>query len=298
MAPRLKPYSGHDDLVAIEKLASRLWPLGLHPGGLAWMLAYTDKPVTVAYEGDVLVGYGVVEDPGVLWTLVDPTSTDVAREIVSWFVGVVPDGHLHVDVVDGNDVLQAALTEHGFVRQQDARPVYLMRRAAGAPRTSLSDYTVRSVRDDELAERVKVHRRAWKPSEIPWADGRAPADPEATSSFTMKKYEAVRSVRLYDDELDLVAVAPDGSFGGCCIVWLDPDLGIAEIEPLGVDPAHRRRGVAGALCDEAVERVAERGGKEVIIHSGPNEAYPAPPGAYAKAGFDPVDRGRSYTLTR
>lgn len=286
------------DLDPCERLASRLWPLGLHPGGLAWMIAYTDKKIAVAYVGDELVAYGVCEDGGILWALADPVYPEAAQEIVSWFMKVVDDPVLTVEVADGNDVVKEALTRKGFLRQEDARPMYIMRRPAGAPRTSSSDYDVRSVRPDELAERVEVHRRAWKPSTLPWADGRPPADPNATSSFTMKKYESVRSTRLYAEEFDLVAVAPDGSFAGCCIAWFDPDIGVTEIEPLGVDPAHRKRGVAGALCDEVVVRVGERGGREVIIHSGPNESYPAPPGAYAKAGFQPVDRGRPYVLDR
>ena len=297
MSYELRPYT-RADLDSCERLASRLWPLGLHPGGLAWMIADTDKDIAVVCDGDDLVGYGVCEDPGILWVQADPSRADVAEALVGWFVDVADDRELSVDVVDGNDVVKNALTQHRFIRQEDRRPVYLMRREAGAPRTSACDYLVRSVRSDVLAERVEVHRRAWKPSTLPWADGRSLADPTATSTFTMRRYEAVRGTRLYDEELDLVAVAPDGSFAGCCIAWFDPVIGVAEIEPLGVDPAHRNRGVAGALCDEAVARVGDRGGREVIIHSGPNEAYPAPPGAYAKAGFEPVDRGRTYLLRR
>lgn len=262
------------------------------------MIADTDKDIAVVYARDELVGYGVCEEPGILWLQADLARADVAEVIVEWFVGVVDDRELVVDVVDGNDHIKNALTKRGFIGQQDGRPVYIMRRPAGAPRMSSCDYTVRSVLSAELAERVEVHRRAWKPSTLPWADGRPPADPEATSNFTMKRYEPVRATRLYDQELDLVAVAPDGSFAGCCIVWFDPDIGVAEIEPLGVVPAHRKRGVAGALCDEAVARVGDRGGREVVIHTGPNDAYPAPPGAYAKAGFEPVDRGRTYVLHR
>jgi GNAT superfamily N-acetyltransferase len=297
MALQLRPYT-RADLDSCERLASRLWPLGLHPGGLAWMIGDTDKDIAVVYDGDELVGYGVCEDPGILWAQADLSRADAAEAIVRWFVEVSDDRELVMDVVDGNDAVKNALTQHGFVRQ-DSRPVYIMRREAGAPRTSACDYPVRSVRSDELAERVEVHRRAWKPSTLPWADGRPPADPDATSSFNIRRYEAVRGTRLYDEELDLVAVAPDGSFAGCCIAWFDPDIGVAEIEPMGVDPAHRNRGVAGALCDEAIARVGDRGGHEVIIHSAPkNEAYPAPPGAYAKAGFEPVDRGRTYVLRR
>lgn len=297
MGFELKSYAP-GDLDACVRLASRLWPLGLHPGGLAWMIAYTDKKITVAYDGTELLGYGVIEDGEFLWPATDPDRPDVADAIVGWFMDSAEGSSLLVEVADGNEVIRDALTSRGFSRQEDGRPMYIMRRDAGAPRTTASAYSARSVRDDEFPERVDVHRRAWKPSSIPWADGRPVADAAAESSFTMEKYEAVRGTRLYDQQLDIVAVAPDGSLAGCCIAWYDPDIGVAEIEPLGVDPAHRNRGAAGVMCDEVVSRVGELGGREVIIHSGPNEAYPAPPGAYAKAGFVPVDRGRPYVLER
>lgn len=40
---------------------------------------------------------------------------------------------------------------------------------------------------------------------------------------------------------------------------------------------HRRKGLAGALCYEAVARVARRGGSEVFINTGPRTAYPHRP---------------------
>jgi GNAT superfamily N-acetyltransferase len=151
---------------------------------------------------------------------------------------------------------------------------------------------VRSVRPDEVAARVEAHRAAWRPPDMPWPTARlAEIDPAATSSFTEEKYARCRATWLYDAELDLVAVAPDGSFAANCLAWLDPSTGVAEIEPLGVHPAHRRRGLAGALCQEVARRVTDRGGREVFINTGPNEAYPAPPAAYAKAGFRTVRRG-------
>jgi GNAT superfamily N-acetyltransferase len=80
----------------------------------------------------------------------------------------------------------------------------------------------------------------------------------------------------------------------CCIVWWDPAIGVAEVEPLGVVPAHRRLGLAGVLCMEAAARVEARGGHTVYINSSPDPAYPAPNAAYAAAGFRLVERGRTF----
>lgn len=72
----------------------------------------------------------------------------------------------------------------------------------------------------------------------------------------------MRKAWLYDPALDLVAVADadrDGRFAACCIAWFDPATGVCEIEPLGVAPKHRRRGLAVALCLEVANLVADAG---------------------------------------
>ena len=103
---------------------------------------------------------------------------------------------------------------------------------------------------------------------------------------------------LYDPELDLVVVAPDGSLAGCCLAWYDATTGVAGIEPLGVVPEHRGRGLAGMLCLEAAERVRRTGGREMFINTGPRVEYPAPGRAYARAGFETFSRARTYLLRR
>ncbi|MGH9106102.1 MAG: GNAT family N-acetyltransferase [Acidimicrobiales bacterium] len=110
----------------------------------------------------------------------------------------------------------------------------------------------------------------------------------------MDFYDHVRSTWLYDPSLDLVVQAPDASLAACCIVWWDPAIGVAEIEPLGVVPAHRRLGLAGALCIEAAAQVGARGGHTVYINSSPDPAYPAPNATYAAVGFELVERGRAF----
>lgn len=117
-----------------------------------------------------------------------------------------------------------------------------------------------------------------------------------SSSFTLETYRNVQSTNLYDIGLDLVAVAPDGTLAGCCIGWFDPATGWAEIEPLGVVPGHRRRGLAVAMCAEIARRVSLSEGQHVFINTGASDTYPAPCQAYTKAGFVPFIR--SATLNR
>jgi GNAT superfamily N-acetyltransferase len=289
------------DLVRMQRLASRLWPLGFHPGGLAWAVA-TDQfghEVLLFGDGEDVVGFAGTDQERLLGQA-DSARPDVARAIVEWFVEQDPSGRMRVGVVDADVVFRTALESAGFARLEDEKPMHMMRRDSSVEVTPPSPgYAVRGVAPHETAARTAVHREAWNPHALPWhPDHRPDYPPEAASTYGETHYARVRAAPLYDPDLDLVAVAEDGTFAGCCIVWLDPVIGSAEIEPLGVVPAHRRRGVAGALCDEATRRVAAKGGHEVIINAGPNAAYPAPAGAYAKAGFRSIDRGRMYALRR
>jgi GNAT superfamily N-acetyltransferase len=232
--------------------------------------------------------------PGELLAQVDPKRPDVADVAVDWLLQRPASSRLTIEVYDGDVTLEHALRRRGF--DDGGLPIAGMLRGVEAGHAHLVDgYTVRNVRDDELDERVTVHRAAWKPASLPWSDGR-PVDPAAESSFTSAGYAAVRDTWLYDPALDLVVEAADGSLAGCCIAWFDPAIGVAEIEPLGVVPEHRRHGLAVALCLAVVDLVRARGGRQVFINTGVREEYPAPSAAYAKAGFVEVRRGTSYVL--
>lgn len=295
---RARAVDGRGDITALQRLASRLWPAGWHPGGLGWALArgqLADEVVVFGGTSDV-EGWAArsVHEPGELLAQVDPSHPDVADLVVRWLVEAVGDVRATIEVHDGDATLAAALRRIGFARQRGARVIGMFRPVEEAD-PGAAGYSVRSVRDDELAARVEVHRAAWKPSSMPWADGRQTV-PGAESSFTEAAYEAVLSTWLYRQDLDLVAVAPDGTLAGCCIAWLDPATGVAEIEPLGVVPEHRRNGVAVAMCLEVAARAGALGGAQIFINTGPREEYPGPAAAYAKAGFRPVERATTYVL--
>lgn len=260
-------YAGDADLVAMQRLVSSLWPEGRHAGGLAWSVTTDQLDDLMLYEdGDELVGF-------------------VGQEDGAPVVAARPEALEHI----------AAAADVERVPGADR----MMRREATEDVPPAPDgYSVRSVREDELDARVQVHRDAWNPHHLPWHRDHRPSYPQdARSGHSREIYERVRRAWMYDPSLDLVAVASDGSFAGSCIVWFDPRTATAEIEPLGVAPTHRRRGVAGALCHEATRRVAELGGREVFIYQQPNEAYPAPAAAYARAGFEVVEHGHTYRRT-
>ena len=154
-------------------------------------------------------------------------------------------------------------------------------------------YVVRSASpEDDL---VAVHRAAWRPADLPFARGHMPVfSTDATSSFDAAKLAAVQAADGYRADLHVVVTAPDGSLAASCIAWFDRPTGVAVIEPLGVRPEHRNRGLAGAMCLHAARLVRDAGGHELIIHPRGDAAYPAPRNAYQRVGFEPVGRAVLY----
>jgi GNAT superfamily N-acetyltransferase len=293
----LRAWEGPADTTSMQRLASRLWPTGLHPGGLGWAAAIGQLAAQIVLaesDGELLGWAGLT--PGELQVAVDPASPDTAQAVIAWALQTAPGGDLTLAVADSDEVVRTAAVDAGLVAQPDAEPGLGMFRAAISEGPELpAGYSIRNVVPGEESARLEVHRTAWRPVDLTWPPGDRPAvSPDLTSSLTSELYAEVRRTWLYDPALDLVAVAPDGTLAASCIVWWDSATASAEIEPLGVVPAHRRQGLAGALCLEAAARVAARGGNQVFINTAPNVEYSVPAAVYAKVGFVATTRSHPY----
>ena len=296
----LQPADCVTDMVALQRLASRLWPVGgHHPGGLGWALAIDESypKLVVAVGSDGLVGWaGRSENEAEIHT--DPERSDVARELLDWALGSGDTSDsLPIRVFTGEDAVRAIVAEAGFSVAADVAPIYGMFHEALADLPPApAGYRIRGMASGEEHARVEAHRAAWRPATLPWPPGMLETvSAELTSSFTYEKYETVRKAWLYDPDLDLVVEAPDGSFAGCYTLWWDPSIGVGEIEPLGVLPEHRRCGLATAMVLTAAALVGRRGGQQVFINTGPRDDYPVPAATYAAAGFSVVARGAVWT---
>jgi mycothiol synthase len=90
---------------------------------------------------------------------------------------------------------------------------------------------------------------------------RAAHQPELTT----ERYRAFMQAPGYDQDLDLVAVAPETRFGAYCICWMDPANGVGEFEPVGTLPELRRRGLARAVVLEGFRRMKARGAHTALV---------------------------------
>jgi mycothiol synthase len=78
-------------------------------------------------------------------------------------------------------------------------------------------------------------------------------------------YHHIQSAPLYRRDLDLVAVAGDGSIASFCTIWFDDVTRTAYFEPVATVPAHRKRGLGKALLVEGLHRLKRMGCKVAFV---------------------------------
>ena len=69
---------------------------------------------------------------------------------------------------------------------------------------------------------------------------------------------------------------------------------VVDLQRIGVDPRHRRRGTATALLDAALSRAGDTGADRMLLEVSAGNA--AALAFYAAAGFVEIDRRRRYYL--
>lgn len=170
------------------------------------------------------------------------------------------------------------IAAHGFARAEDLPPMRFHHRSlrGEVPRPALPEgWTVRPPREEELEQRVAIHREVWAPSR-----------------FSLEGYRQLRAAPGYDPELDLVAIGPDGTFGAYTICWHDEVNGSGEFEPVGTREAFRGRGLAKAVLLEGMARLKARGCTDAYVYT-PEDRPPACR-LYLSAGFAVVNRWVVY----
>lgn len=158
-----------------------------------------------------------------------------------------------------------------------------------------SGYLIVTAEDAGESARVQAHRLAWAPSRIKRLLGLAVTGDEPPSSFTVDKYRAMKSVSIYQPELDLVVLDSDGSPAACALGWLDPASGSVLFEPVGTTPEHARRGLSQAACLAVMNRARDLDASVAVVGPRGDDAYPAPRRLYESIGFTTLTRTCTFT---
>ncbi len=99
---------------------------------------------------------------------------------------------------------------------------------------------------------------------------------------------------LYDPALDLAVEAADGEVAGYALFWFDPVTEVGMVEPMRVEDAYQRRGLARAMLTTGVDRLAKRGARRLKVGYATDIAR----GLYVGAGFQVTSKNTSYSRRR
>lgn len=104
----------------------------------------------------------------------------------------------------------------------------------------------------------------------------------------------LRQTSLYDPALDLAIETKDGEVAGYVLFWPDHVTKVGLLEPMRVEERFQRRGLAKALIEEGVDRLAQRGIKRAKVGYSTDAAR----ALYTSAGFRVTATARAYSLKR
>jgi len=152
---------------------------------------------------------------------------------------------------------QEILTRRGFHRNGlPGEQEYQHRRSLDGPLPEnqvIPGYTIRSQGDGlELLERCYASGLGFHDDDVHVArDNRDHPD----------WYRHIQTAPLYRRDLDIVAVASDGSIASFCTIWFDDVTRTAYFEPVATVPAHQRKGLGKAVMLEGLRRIKQMGCK-------------------------------------
>jgi ribosomal protein S18 acetylase RimI-like enzyme len=270
-----------------------------HGGELAFGFFMIDchldpkKHVRLWHNEDKLIGYAMLGDGAYFdWQVLPEVEGEgTEAEALAWAEGLLAElragdaerwkGPMMVGTRIDNAERIAFLEQHGFHRGEYVEVNMLRSLEEALPPLALpGGFHVRSLAGDtsEVADRAAAHREVWHP----WTVGEVTDDDYA------------RFMRMpgYEQDLDVVAVAPDGTIAAYVNGWLDPINKIGDFGPVGAREAYRRQGLTRAVLLEALRRMKARGMDRVCVSTG--EGNVAARGLYESIGFRIVNRYVEY----
>lgn len=178
----------------------------------------------------------------------------------------------------------AALERMGFARQAQTSLRYSRPLSAPIPEPQVpAGFTIRPVRGPEEAPAwVALHRAA-----------------REGSRYTLEEHLAMLALPGYERELDLVAVAPDGSLAAYCFCSISAEENaqsgrrVGTTDPVATHPRCRRLGLAKALLLTGLRLLRERGMETAGLSTG-GDNLPMQRAA-ASAGFQMTETIVWYT---
>jgi GNAT superfamily N-acetyltransferase len=178
---------------------------------------------------------------------------------------------LQISVFEYDALRQQILTERGYEKMAYGGMLRHMRLGRGPrPEAALAPgYSMRTTAPQDLGDCQKIADL------LNAAFNRDFHNPWEYQNFT-------RHAPCFRGDLDLVAVAPDGSFAAYVGVPYDEDNRMGIFEPVCTHPDHQRKGLGRALMTEGLRRLWDIGAARALVGTGDMVAAN---GLYTAMGF-------------
>lgn len=234
-----------------------------HDESLSWEKRFKGR-VQLWETGDgKLVAVVNPEGKGDAHLQLRPEFRHLEAEMIAWaeahLANVNEDGkqQLEIFVFDYDLQRQANLKERGYIKSDAGgvtRRLQLANHALETPQIA-EPYTLRTTEPNDLANCQRI------------------AD-LLNAAFNRNFHTAIefqnftRFAPCYRPDLDLVAIAADGTFASYVGIAYDEVNRHAAFEPVCTHPEHQRHGLAQALMQEGLLRLRELGAVDVIVDTG------------------------------
>jgi ribosomal protein S18 acetylase RimI-like enzyme len=282
-------FAGDPDLLAMEQLLIACRPAGRqsdfpNPQDLHEIVAQLPARYRIELweePAGAAVGFAIVDliyDN--IYFEIAPEARDsrIAAEMIAWAAerlasgpqGAEPELTLDTACREDDSWRLALLVQNGFLplpvrtltyARSLAEPVDVPHLPAG--------FTIRGAAGDhEVEALVALHRAAF-----------------GTDHMTLEERLSMMRVPGYENELDLVAVAPEGTLAGTCYCIIGHEEGsiLGFTDPVATHPAYQRLGLARSLLLEGMRRLRARGAVTAMLGTSSDNA--AMQGAAESAGY-------------
>lgn len=298
-----RPYQGYQDFeqlksILVDGRKAETSAYYIHVGDIAWWLFYNDQTPQAwkqnlslwASQGQT-IGWSLLSDAfGSFDVFVHPQVRGTAREakMLLWTEECL-SARMHAKgkqaismywVAEDDDLRTRWLNLRGFEAGDYFMHAMTRDLDASLPEVTLpAGYQVRG-----LAGRHELRSRA--------AASHAAFGSIRDFESYWPRYARFMHSPVYNPDLDIVAVAPDGQVAAFCIVWPDPVTGVGLFEPVGTHSDFQRKGLGKAVVLEGLRRLKALGMTSALVCA--ESDNPAAKALYESAGFKPVKRLYTY----
>ncbi len=196
---------------------------------------------------------------GTAWFEIDPEHDALKTAMLEYaeeHISVVKDNvrQLRVYINDDDDTFQNIASEQGYVKTDRCEPMSQLVITDPFPAIPVPDgFRVISLKEEN--DRHKIRRLMWRG----FNHGDEPPDD------SVEDQKIMQSAPNFKKDLNIVVVAPDGSYASYCGMWYEPVNRIAYVEPVATDPDYRRMGLASSAVLEGIRRCGELGANVAYV---------------------------------